>query len=280
MLNRAHSFDGSVTTPRQSAAIFQAASKRCSVAPPARPHSRYSAFLLLAFALLFAVAAAFAADSTNSALFTALSELNEHSAKQIPFKEVIEATTHHSVLDFDTNNPAHRELKDKILKAAALAGERAVRDGLFSARPNEAGNHIEPFVRAALRDVGLEARVPVNSEGRAQSTGYPDIEITGPTPCYLELKTYNASTADTTQRTFYYSPSEHPKVTRDALHFLLAYQLERTTRDGKTDFVPLHWKLITLQDLVVDLKYEFNQSNRGLYGSDADGALISEGAVK
>ena len=230
--------------------------------------------------LLCATATAVAADSTNSALFTALSELNEQSARQIPFKEVIEATTHHRVLDFDTNNPAHLELRARLLKAAALAGERAVKDGLFAARPNEAGNHIEPFVRAALRDVGLDARVPVNTEGNAQSTGYPDIEITGATPCYLELKTYNISTVNTTQRTFYYSPSEHPKVTRDALHFLLAYQLERTTRDGKTDFVPVHWKLVTLQDLAVDLKYEFNQSNRGLYGPDATGALLSEGAVK
>ena len=58
------------------------------------------------------------------------------------------------------------------------------------------------------------------------------------------------------------------KVTRDALHLLLAYELEKQTRDGKTVFLPAHWKLITLQDLEVDLKFEFNQSNRGLYGRE------------
>ena len=39
----------------------------------------------------------------------------------------------------------------------------------------------------------------------------------------------------------------------------------------------MHWKLVTLQDLLVDLKFEFNQSNRGLYGADAAKGLLSEG---
>ncbi len=136
---------------------------------------------------------------------------------------------------------------------------------------------MELFVKAALKEAHLTARTPVTTEGNAQTTGYPDVEILSDPPCYIELKTYSASTANTTQRSFYYSPSEHPKVTRDALHLLLAYELERAERDGKTAFIPTHWKLITLQDLEVDLKFEFNQSNRGLYGKDANRALLSEG---
>ena len=222
---------------------------------------------------------ALANSQTNSHFVATLGELTQPE-KKIPFKTVIEATTHFQVLDFDTNNPAHVALHQKILQAAALAGERAAKEGLLVERANEAGNHLEPFVRAALREAGLQARVPVNTVGTAQATGYPDVEITGATPCYLELKTYNAATANTTQRTFYYSPSEHPKITRDALHFLLAYQLEKTTRDGQTIFTPVHWKLLTLENLAVDLKFEFNQSNRGLYGTDAGRALLSEGEVK
>jgi len=136
---------------------------------------------------------------------------------------------------------------------------------------------MESFVRKALSDAQLVARTPVTSQGRAQTTGYPDVEILGDLPCYIELKTYNASTVNTTQRSFYYSPSENPKVTRDALHLLLAYELEKSERDGKTVFTPTHWRLITLQDLQVDLKFEFNQSNRGLYGKDAAHALLGEG---
>ncbi len=217
--------------------------------------------------------------ATNSPSAATLAELTK-PAKKIPFKEVILATTRHRILDFDTNNPAHRELFQKISAAANAALTNARSAGLFSARANEAGNHMESFVRAALKDAGLNSRVPITTAGNAQAVGYPDVEILSTPPCYMELKTYNATTANTTQRSFYYSPSEHPKVTRDALHLLLAYELEKTERDGKTAFLPTHWKLITLQDLEVDLKFEFNQSNRGLYGKGATKAPLGEGAVK
>lgn len=218
------------------------------------------------------------ADNTNSPSITALAELTK-PAKKIPFKEVILATTHHRVLDFDTNNPAHVTLHQKLTVAATAAATKARAEGLFTARANEAGNHMEPLVKAALVASGLNARTPVTSAGGAQTVGYPDVEIPGDPPCYLELKTYNTATVNTTQRSFYYSPSANPKVTRDALHLLLAFELEKVERDGKTAFVPKHWKLISLQDLEVDLKFEFNQSNRGLYGKAAGKALLGEGPI-
>jgi len=217
-----------------------------------------------------------ASGQANKQLPTTLADL-ARPATQIAFKQVIEATTHHRILDFATNNPAHVELRRKVLAAAKLAGERARKQGLTADRANEAGNHIEPLVKAALREVGLHAQTPTNSLGRAQTAGYPDLEIAGDTPCYLELKSFNAATANTTQRTFYYSPAEQPKVTHDALHLLLAFQLEKSQRGGKTVFVPVRWRLITLQDLRVHLKFEFNQSNRGLYGPEAERALLGEG---
>lgn len=220
-----------------------------------------------------------AGTETNSPAGAALAELTK-PAKRIPFKEVILATTHYRILDFDTNNPAHIALHKKIAAAARAAATKARAEGLFAARANEAGNHIEAFVKAALQEAGLEARTPVTTDGDAQTVGYPDVEILGEPPCYLELKTYNAATANTTQRSFYYSPSAHPKVTHDALHLLLAYQLEKAPRGGQTAFVPIRWKLVTLQDLQVDLKFEFNQSNRGLYGKEAGPALLAEGAVE
>lgn len=219
------------------------------------------------------------AAPTNLPTAAALAELTK-PAKKIPFKEVIFATTHHHILDFNTNNAAHRELFRKISTAATIALTNARSAGLFSTRANEAGNHMESFVRAAFKTVGLNARIPVTTAGDAQSVGYPDVEILNDPLCYVELKTYSASTVNTTQRSFYYSPSEKPKVTHDAVHLLLAYELERAERNGKNVFLPTHWKLITLQDLEVDLKFEFNQSNRGLYGKDASKALLGEGAIK
>jgi hypothetical protein len=228
-------------------------------------------------ALFLWATAALGAETTNPIPTAALVELTQ-PAKQIPFKQVILATTRHRVLDFDTNNPAHAALFRKLSAAASAAATKARAAGLVSVRANEAGNHMEAFVKAALKEAGLDARTPVTDTGGAQTTGYPDIELISDPPCYLELKTYNATTANTTQRSFYYSPSENPKVTHDALHLLLAYQLERTELNGQTTFIPVHWKLITLQDLEVDLKFEFNQSNRGLYGKDAAKALLGEGA--
>ena len=215
-------------------------------------------------------------QSTTNSLSSSLAELTR-PAKKIPFKTVIEATTGHRVLDLDTNNASHAELQSKLLKAARLAGERANREGIVAARPNEAGNYLEPFVRAALKECGVEARIPRTTQNRAQVAGYPDIEIAAPTPCYLELKTYNAKTANTTQRSFYYSPSATPKVTRDAVHLLLGFELTKIERDGKAVFVPTHWKLVSLSALEVDLKFEFNQSNRGLYGDT--NATLSEGTL-
>lgn len=231
----------------------------------------------LALAIL-AASLGLGAAATNSISTSALAELTK-PAKQIPFREVILATTGHRLLRFETNKPAHAALHRKLAQAASTAAAKARQQGLFAPRANEAGNSMQSVVEDAMKEAGLEVRTPRTASGRAQSTGYPDLEIAGDPPCYLELKTYSATTANTTQRSFYFSPSENPKVTRDALHLLLAFQLERTERDGRTVFLPVHWKLITLQDLEVDLKFEFNQSNRGLYGKDAAPALLGEGAA-
>lgn len=228
---------------------------------------------------LFAFTANLIAQTNSLPDLKALAELTQ-PARRIAFKDVIFATTKHRIIDFDTNNPTHVALHQKLITAARAAAKKAQTNGLFAARANEAGNQMEEFVRAALQEAGLRARVPTTTTGSTQVTGYPDIEIAGNPPCYLELKTYNAATANSTQRSFYYSPSEHPKVTHDALHLLLAYQLQREDRNGKTAFIPVHWKLITLDQLEVDLKFEFNQSNRGLYGPEAHTAQLGEGSVK
>lgn len=200
--------------------------------------------------------------------------------KNIPFKAAIRTVANCAVLDFDSDNATHKLLAKKIETAAAMAGKEAFTKGIFTARPNEAGNEIEPFVKSALLAEGLKAQTPVTANGKAKATGYPDIEILGDIPCYLECKTYNLKNVETTQRAFYFSPSEQFKVTRDALHLLLAFQLEREMRNGKSAFVPIHWRLMTLQDLVVDLKHEFNQHNRNMYGSGAAKALIAEADIQ
>lgn len=202
--------------------------------------------------------------------------------KDIPFSVAIRALSGCKVLSFDKKSFLDRELLKLITSAAKTAGGSAFKDGIYTSRPNEAGNKIEPFVKKALHDLGLKAETPVTKSGKRKATGYPDIEITDKhdRTIYLECKTYNLKNVDTTQRAFYFSPSENFKVTKDALHFMLSFQIEKERRFGKTAYVPKHWRLYTLENLVVDVKHEFNQSNRKLYGSKSDPkSLLAESAV-
>ncbi|MCX7887154.1 MAG: hypothetical protein N3B01_07895, partial [Verrucomicrobiae bacterium] len=199
--------------------------------------------------------------------------------KSVPFKAVIRAIAGCKVIDFDPTNEAHKQLAKTVTAAAQLAGKSAFETGIFTKRPNEAGNKIEPFVRTALAQLGLEAKTPTTPSGKTKVAGYPDIEVVSNPPCYLECKTYNISNVQATMRAFYISPSKQFKVTKDALHLLLAYQLESAERKDKIAFVPVRWKLITLHDLKVDLKYEFNQNNKNLYGQAAATTLIAEGSI-
>lgn len=190
---------------------------------------------------------------------------------EYPFAEVIRETTGQEVVPFDRDNAAHRALLEKLTAAARLAGERARTEGIRRARANEAGLEIERHVRSALAECGLAVETPVTRSGVARAVGYPDLAILNDgAPCYLELKTHNARTVASSQRTFYYSPSADPKVATNALHLLLAFELEQTVEAGETVFRPGGFRLVSLHAMPVRLKIEYNQSNRGMYGGGAE----------
>lgn len=187
----------------------------------------------------------------------------------VPFNLVIEAMTGQRVLFFDADDVKHRALLELLAEAAARAGWQMNHDGIVSQRANEVGNKIEPYVRQAINDSGrATAEIPKTASGKKKAAGYPDIEIRyGDLCCYLECKTYNAKNMGTTQRSFYLSPSRQFKVTRDALHLMLAYEMQATNerREGKTVFRALRFKLLAIESLSLDLKHEFNSDNRRLY---------------
>lgn len=215
-------------------------------------------FTLSGLALLAIAWVAVAADSNRT-------PPGAEVERDFPFAEVIQRTTGHEIVTFDGTNAGHAALLEKLKAAAAAAARSASSAKIESARANEVGNAMEAHVLKALNDGGLKAHRPRTAAGRAQAAGYPDVELESDPPCYLELKTYNARTADSTQRTFYYSPAEETKVTRPALHLLLAFEMEQQKAGDRTIWVPVRFKLISLHDLVVRLKVEYNQSNRGLY---------------
>ena len=198
--------------------------------------------------------------------------------KDIPFPVVIKSLSGYSVMPFNQNDDVDRSLLQKLSKAMAKATKKVNEDGIFSNRPNEVGNQIEPFVRQALNDLGLTATIPKTKRGVHKSAGYPDIEIKEDNGriTYLECKTYNLKSGDSSQRAFYLSPSEDTKITVDARHLLVGFEVQLSERSNKPAYVPVRWGLYTLDKLRVQVKYEFNASNKNIY---LDEALLAEGGL-
>ena len=199
--------------------------------------------------------------------------------KGIPFTVAIKALTGCAVLAFDVSDDKNRKLLEKLKQTAQIAGEKAYDEGLFAARPNEAGNRIESLVLKALNQVGLKAYRPLSKSGRRKAAGYPDIQIEdehGRIIC-LDCKTYSTRTKGQTFRTFYFSPSRDPKITRDAFHLLMSFELDREVRQGARAYVPISWQIYTLDKLLVQVKHEFNASNKDLYREES---LLAKGKIR
>ena len=211
-------------------------------------------------------------------------ELEETIAKfmsplrDIPFAVVMKAISGFAVLPFDRKNPSDASLLTRLTSGLDKATAEANREGIFTNRPNEVGNHIEPFVKNALNQVKCRATVPRTKKGIHRSAGYPDIEIRDIDGrlSYLECKTYNIRSEDSSFRAFYLQPSEDVKITADARHLLVGFEIESATRRSKAAYVPTKWRLYTLENLQVQVKHEFNASNIDIYRDDS---LLARGSI-
>ncbi len=200
--------------------------------------------------------------------------------QNLPLRYVIESISGAEVIPFNRDDPKDRLLLDDLLRVAMTAGEKMNRSGIRSKRPNEVGNYIEPFVKESLNEHGLAAGTPTTGTGKKKAAGYPDIRFLDRhgRPNYLECKTYNAQNVDTTQRAFYLSPSDEFKVTESAHHFIISYEMVHVgTRGDVGVYKCKHFKLLSIEDLKVDVKYEFNSDNRRLYSTP--GLILAEGPI-
>ncbi|HOQ33530.1 MAG TPA: hypothetical protein PLA12_13605 [Candidatus Hydrogenedens sp.] len=201
--------------------------------------------------------------------------------KNIPFKIAIKAMSGCKVIPFDKNNPDDRQLLTDLIKATKIAAKNANQKGIFTRRENEVGNHIEPFMIESLNKIGLKADRPETREGKKKSVGYPDIFVIDRKgrPNYIECKTYNERNYQTTQRSFYFSPAERPsdfKVIYNARHLIVSFKIERTERTGKSAFVPVYWKIFSTDNLIGQIKHEFNSTNKQMYTEES---LLAEGKI-
>ena len=195
----------------------------------------------------------------------------------VPFPTVIEALTDCKVLGIDPADNSHQGFLNRLGTAARKAAVNARAEGIATARPNEAGNAIEKFAVAALKNEGFAAGIPLCRSGKARSAGYPDIRVSdGARTAYVDCKTYNVQSKGTTLRSFYLSPSSDPKITEDAFHILMSFELTTESRLGRKVFIPVRWGIYDLSGLKLHVKFEFNASNSELY---TDESLLLSGAL-
>lgn len=199
--------------------------------------------------------------------------------KDIPLNLVIESLCDKKIIPFERSDSKDQQMLEKLKKVCAIAGSEVNRKGIIRSRPNEVGNDIEPFVKGALKLVGYQAYTPRTITGKSKATGYPDIEFIDEfgRANYLECKTYNIENISTTQRSFYLSPSEEFKITKDAHHLVVSFEIfVADTRERNYVFNCKSWKIISIENLLVDVKYEFNSDNRRLYAADL---ILAEGTI-
>lgn len=202
--------------------------------------------------------------------------------KDIPFNLVIETMTGKKVLSFDFNNEEHKEVLDLLKKSALKVGKEINKSEILRPRPNEVGNDIEIYVRNSLNSFCLKADIPVGPSGNKKATGYPDILFWfKEKPYYLECKTYNIENIETTQRSFYFSPSDEFKVTYDASHFILSFEIYVAGEKGnKHIYKCKHYKILSIESLSLDVKYEFNSDNKRMYSGKDGTIILDEGKIE
>lgn len=199
--------------------------------------------------------------------------------KNIPFNIVIQAISGFEILPFNKNDEKDKKVLQRLIDVAKCAGSNINEKDIIRSRPNEVGNDIEKFVKEALNQFGYNANIPLTTSGKKKTVGYPDLEFIDEFSrvSYLECKTFNIANISTTQRSFYLSPSEDFKITKNAHHFTISFEIYIEGVQGeKAIYKCKSWKILSLENLYVDVKYEFQSDNKRLYSEEL---ILAEGII-
>lgn len=188
--------------------------------------------------------------------------------KDVPLDVIISSFTGKEVIKIDFENEKDIRLIDKVKESAKFVFNDLKNNPIEKNRPNEVGNAIEAYIRRALEEVSLRVETPSGASKRKKATGYPDLLVYDEfeRPSYIECKTFNRNNIDTTLRAFYLSPSDDFKASLDARHLLFAFEMKRI--ENKNDlgvYVAESAKLLSLESLTFDVKFEFQSDNRRMY---------------
>ena len=187
-------------------------------------------------------------------------------ANSVYFRDVIEAASGYQITEIDKGLlPELQQLKATF--QTDLKNISSTVKTTYKGRANELSNYMERVVRDEINGIkDFTASKPTVSGKRHQSAGYPDLVITARgRPFYLEVKTFQLKTAESSLRTFYYKPSKNSKISQACPHLLIAFEVESLGQENKSPFVVNKVKIVDLYDLKVSLKPEFNASNIEVY---------------
>ena len=197
---------------------------------------------------------------------------DKEAFEDLPFRDVIAATTGNQVIPFDPTQPADAELLTAIEEALDFAFETFnLKDSPTNeeARINEVSSHFENAMMESLnRMPGIRCEHPPTASGKAQRSGYPDLKIVHEESglvVYLDPKLVAHGSFESAFRSFYFTPRiETNKVLDDACHLLVG--IEHNAEVGAWQFID--WHLVDLYGFQVQLKAEFQSGNRELYRKD------------
>jgi len=199
----------------------------------------------------------------------------DQQLRGVPFSQVIFDTTGKKALPFD----AHNAVDQRVAKAISAACDEAMKrlnapDSAIQNvdRINEVSSHFEDALRDLLSsNTDLRCDFPLTAEGKVQRSGYPDlriIDLESKRVFYLDPKLYAKGSRDSSFRAFYFEPRKGTsKVRDDAVHFVVGFEHETRPKNGVWKFT--RWDLVDLSQFSVNLKAEFQGSNRDMYRPEA-----------
>ena len=191
------------------------------------------------------------------------------SFRDVPFAELIEASTWKQVLPMSPDDPVDGEILsiiDEAMGRVLLRFNRDDSETYAASRINEVSAFFENALIEELdRAPEFECNHPRTTAGNLQRAGYPDLMIRhreSGRVVYLDPKLVQEGSMNSSLRTFYFTPqTETNKVLHDANHLLVGIEHDGNT--GKWRY--MRWHLVDLSGFKVRLKAEFQASNEDLY---------------
>lgn len=218
-------------------------------------------------AIFFAVIATGVADEKkhDSAVLIEWLLQDGRELRGVPFSEVLAATTGKSIYPVPPDAPWLKRLGGVLDKTLAALNDP--NHPIHSVgRINEASRYIEDqLMTECNKETGWSCGIPRTSAGEEQRSGYPDLRLVldDGSVVYLDPKLFAHGSKASSLRTFYYEPkSTTSKVHDDARHLLVGVQ-HNSGEGGKILFE--EWDLVDVSKLKVQLKAEFQASNKDMY---------------